>query len=399
MHRLLQTKKRGFAIAMAMLAIVILSAAGLGLLSLGQQSRIRATRNASDIGAKRAADAGLTKALILMNIRLKAKQLTDETLPSSTYETLPNCYASLSYAVTKDSETDSYVIESVGVHGHRAKTINATLRLKSPFESAILVQSTMVLKQGTVIDGYNFDADDSPLAIGTTSTQSGSITIGSGVIINGDVAVGVDGNPGTVINDQGATITGRTYALAEEQELPQVTVPEWLGSLPSKGSINGAQTINDSAKYDSIYVGQGEIIEIEGAVTLYVTGDIGLSNSAQLQIADKEGASLTLYLGGNLYCKNGGIINNITQDPKRLRIYGLDSCSNISFATAGSFYGAIYAPNAELNLKSSVEIFGSIVADRFNQSASGNFHYDASLRDLTVNDDLVHFVIKRWQEW
>ncbi len=399
MHRRLHTKRRGFAIALAMLAIVILSAAGLGLLSLGQQSRIRARRNTSDIAAKRAADAGLTKALVLMNQALNAKQVEISNLPKTTSETLSNCDAIFSYTVTKDAETDTYVIESTGKYGRNTRTINATLRLKSPFESAILVQNAMVLKQGAVIDGYNFDAGDSPLAIGTTSTVSGAITLGMDVTINGDVAVGVGAEPASVINDQGAEITGRTYALVEEQELPAVIVPEWLDSLTSKGSINGAQTINDSAKYDSIYIGTGDIITINGPISLYVSGDIGLSNSAQLQIANLQNASLTLYLGGNFYCKNGGIINNLTQDPKKLKIYGLDGCSNIAFGTAGSFYGAIYAPNAEVNSKASVEMFGSVVANHFNQSSAGNFHYDASLRDLTVNDDLVHFVIKRWQEW
>jgi len=231
MHRLLQTKRRGFAIALAMLAIVILSAAGLGLLRLGQQSRIRARRNTSDIAAKRAADADLTKALVLMNQALNAKKVQIANLPKTTNEILPNCEAVFSCTVTKDTETETYVIESTGTYGRSSRTINAALRLKSPFESAI---------------------------------------------------------PG----------------------------------------------------------------------------------------------------------KNSSTINNKTCGPEKLKIYGLNNCQQMRFKNSSSFYGAIYAPNADITFYNSADAFGSVAAKGFGQKNSAEFHYDASLRDLTLNDNLVRFVIK-----
>jgi len=58
MNRPLQsTKKRGSAIPLAVVAVLILLAMGTGLLSLGMHSRIYSIRTTSDIAARSAADA------------------------------------------------------------------------------------------------------------------------------------------------------------------------------------------------------------------------------------------------------------------------------------------------------------------------------------------------------
>ena len=135
--------------------------------------------------------------------------------------------------------------------------------------------------------------------------------------------------------------------------------------------------------------------------TPYVIGDVILDNSAELRIADPNtnpDASLTLYLGGNLVMQNGGMINNAAKDPKKLKIYGLDSCLSINFKTASNFYGAIYAPNADVRAHNAVQIFGAISAHSFTQDVNANLHYDASLREASISDEGVSFVIKYWQE-
>ncbi len=83
MKKLLQSKKRGSAIPLAVVAVVILLAMGMGLLRLGLNSRIFSIRTTSDIAARSAADAGLTKALFEMNEKLQVKPWDDSTLPQA----------------------------------------------------------------------------------------------------------------------------------------------------------------------------------------------------------------------------------------------------------------------------------------------------------------------------
>jgi len=399
MNKPLQSKRKGYVMALMVIALVVLLVTGGGLLSLGLQSRIHALQAASDIAARCAADAGLTKALFEMNKKLKVKPWSNDTIPHTTDGALPNCDAIFSYNITEDSNS-VYTIESVGNHGRAEKKVTGTLRLRGLFEYAIFAEDGMELKNGTTVDGYNFDTADENLQIGTNSTEAGSINSKLGVTINGDVAVGFGGDPAVVIDSKDeAVITGDTYALSEPHKLDPIKVPKHLVELPALPTVVGTTTITGSAKYGSFNLSNGQIIEIDGPTTLYIPGDLILDNSAQLQIVNTNpDASLTLYLGGNFECKNGGFINNVAQDPQKLKIYGLDTCEGIDFKTASNFYGAIYAPEADVTLYNSVTYNGAVLANSFTQMVNADFNYDASLRDASINDEGVRFVVERWHE-
>jgi len=375
---------------------------GAGLLSLGMHIRLFATQTSSEIAARCAADAGLTRAVVEMNQKLEVKPWDDTELPQATNEPLPNCNAIFSYTVTKDY-AGNYIIESIGKSGPSERTVSCSLPLQGPFEYAIFADELIALKSGTSVDWYNYDADESNLQVGTNSILPDAIVLDTDATINGDVVVGKGGDPeGTVIkNDCGGTITGSTYPLTESRSLPPITVPEELMLLPSEGTITGDKTLFTSAKYDSIKLGNDEVITIDGQVELYIVGSIELKNGSELRIVDEftnPDASLALYLGGNMEAKNDSVINNYSMIPEKLRIYGLDSCQTIDFLNSGTFYGAIYSPNADVTMHAAVDVYGAIAAKSLVQYSTANIYYDASLRDVSIDDALVRFVVDQWWE-
>lgn len=387
--------------ALVLFIIVILSIGGIGLLELGLRSRTLAARTASEIEARCAADAGLVKAVFEMNEKLKVTPWNDSILPHATDEVLPNSGATLSYTVTGDL-SNGYNIEAIGKSGWAVKKARCALQLRGPFEAAIFANTTISLKEGTVIDWYNYDENERNLQVGTNSIEPRSIDLKNAVFVNGDVVVGFGGDPAVVVvNSTWATITGDTYAMTETHQLSSIQVPSYLDMLPAKGIIKDDTTITTSGKYMGINLGPGKIITIDGPVVLDITGDIILDNSAQLQVVDAQtnpNASLTLYLGGNLVSKNGGLINNVSSDPRKLKVYGLDTCQLIDFKTNSIFYGAVYAPNADVQLNAWVEYSGACVAKSFTQNVHANFNYDASLRDVSIDERAVSFIIKQWSE-
>jgi len=395
MKKLLKSKRCGYAIPLVMVAVMILFAMGVGLLDLGVKGRIFSIRTASDIAARCAADAGLTMALFEMNEKLKVKPWNDSSLPEATNERLPYCDGVFSYTVTGNPST-GYTIESIGVSGTAERKVSCILKPQGPFEFAVFAEDGAELKNSALVAGFNFDADDEILKFGTNSIASGAFTFKNSSIINGDVVVGVGGNPDLVIDDFGATITGDTSALRESNVLPPISVPQWLESLPTSGTIQNDSTVTNSAKYSSINLKNSNTLLIDGDVILYVTGELILGNSAEVQI-DND-ASLILYLGGNLEGKKSSTVNNLTEDPKKLQIYCLDSCEKMVFKNSSDFYGVIYAPNAEVIMNNSADLYGAVVAKDFELRNSGTFNYDASLRDASVNDEAVHFVVTHWQE-
>ncbi len=406
MKKLLQSKKRGFAIPLAMLVVVILLATGTGLLSLGLHSRIISIRTASDIAARSAADTGLTKALFEMNEKLQVTSWDDSTLPQAIDTSLPNCDAVFSYSVTGDLAS-GYTISSVGTAGQAQKTVYATLELEGLFEHAILTKGNMILKPNTLVDGYNSQDPldtDVEVNIGTQSTADSSIVLNSGVTVEGDVIVGVGGDPDTVIKDLGAT-TGDQLSGTVKDPLPLITPP----ALPDWGvdiTATGETVTLDPAKngqYGNITVTKGTDIgalEISGGdVVLYITGNIDLGESCEIIV--RGDSSLSLYIDGDIHCRTNSVINNEIhpEDPMKFQLYGTSESTQFFDIKAKTTWSAvIYAPNADIDLYANGDFYGSVVADSFELKAGGNYHYDEALREVEVDDEGVRFVVKRWHE-
>ncbi len=405
MKELLRSKRRGDAMPLAVLVAMLLLAMGVGILSLGVHSRLYATRVAFDIAARCAADAGLEMALFEMNEQLKVKPWSDSVLPEGASQALSNCNATFSYSVTAGS--GGYVVESIGQSGSAEKRVYAELELQGLFEHAILTRETLTLKSGTTVDGYNsLDASDTDadVDIGTQSTANSSIILNNGVTVEGDIIVGIGGNPDTAIKDLGAT-TGDQYAATQKDPLPQITPP----TLPNTGLSIAAKgktvtlTPADSGKYTGIDLKNDKtpgILEIKGeGVVLHIAGDIQLGQSCEIVVT--EGSSLIIYCDGNITCGNGSGINteNPPEAASTLQLYATgDSEQTFDIKAKSSFTGVIYAPNANIELYAGGDAYGSIVADNFEFKSGGNYHYDEALRKVETDDEGVRFVVKRWHE-
>ena len=220
LYSLIKRKKRGMAMVLALLSMVILIILGMGLLALGHQSQFQATRATREIAARVAADSGLAKAIYEMNQQIKVKPWNDSSLPAEAEQSLPNFNGIYSYTITGDT-TNGYTIQSVGIFNGLQKTIEVSLQLQSPFgEFAVFGGENIELKAEADIDWYNYDAGDEDFKIGTNGTQSGALTLKNNSNVNGDIVVGVDGDISVAVSDNGANITGTLGTMSEEFILP-----------------------------------------------------------------------------------------------------------------------------------------------------------------------------------
>jgi hypothetical protein len=407
MKKLLQSKRSGSATAFAVFTVMILLIMGVGLLALGFNSRIYSIRNVSDITARCAADAGLTIALFEMNEKIKTKPWSEDILPQATNVSLSHCDAVYSYTVSGDL-LGGYVITSVGQSGGFQRTVYSTTTLKGLFENAILTKSDLILKSNTLIDGYNsLDTldTDTDADIATQSILDSSITLNSGVIVNGDVRVGRGGDPDAIIKDLGATINGTTYASPITEPLPEISVPTLSYKGTSISAKGGTVTITpaDSGTYTEISIsktGDPGVLEISGGdVELHITGDIELGQSCEIVI--KEGSSLTLYADGDIHCRENSGMNteSAAKEANKLTIYATgEDTQYFDIKAKSEWIGVVYAPNTDVDLYADGDIYGAVVANDFELKAGGNFHYDRALREVSIEDEGVHFVVNRWSE-
>ncbi|MHC4622784.1 MAG: DUF7305 domain-containing protein [Planctomycetota bacterium] len=379
----------GTALPLVMVALVMLLMLGVGLLSIGLHGRIFAIRTASQITARCAADAGLAKAVFEMNEKLKIQPWSDSTLPAATDEALPYCDATYSYVVT-GSFSGGYTVESVGKSADATKRVIATLRLGGIFDWGIVVKETATLMAGTLVDGYDSSgaAADVGVRVGTVSEDVRDIILKTGVHVDGEVLYGID------------------------YYFPEVDPPLWLldkaaglsatGTTLSIGSADSGQYTNIDLQQKLMPTGPNTtatvpgILEIGGDVTLYITGDVWLGNSCEIII--KPDSSLTMYVDGNFITGNSSGVNNQTQIPKNFLLFGTGVDQKFELKAKEDWYGAVYAPYADVIIKAKGDSYGAFVAENFENKASGNTWYDGALSDVKLDDEGARFVIKRWYE-
>jgi hypothetical protein len=415
MKKLLQSKRCGSAIPLTVVAIIILLAMGVGLLSMGFNSRVYSVRTTSDIKARCAADAGLEMALFEMNKKLKVKPWNGSMLPQAINVKLPYYDATCSYRVI-GTLAGGYILQSRGVSGNASRAVSATIKLQSGFSHAILTEEQLVLKSNTIVDAYNSaDPTDTEFEvdIGSQSNSNDSVVLNMGSVVNGDVFVATGADLDGAIRGAG-TVSGEKYTSAPEL-LPSVTAPV----LPDKPAITlTGQTLSltpaDNGIYPEINLLQEEIIEkkkvidtipsvIEvsgGDVVLHLTGDIQLGNSCEIIV--KDGSTLTIYTDGNIHCRYGSSINMEapSEQADTLQIFttGQDS-QFIDIKAKSEFTGTIYAPDDDVVLYANGDAYGSIVAKSFDYKAGGNFYFDEALRDkVSIDDEAIIFAVNRWYE-
>jgi hypothetical protein len=134
---------------------------------------------------------------------------------------------------------------------------------------------------------------------GIDGTNPSAITLYSSAVVDGNLHVGVGGDPNSgILTYNNVVITGRKKALDWDWVPPDVVVPSYLLLATSKGTIRKDKTVRNDDKWDEINLRNSEILTINGDVTLYVTGDVLMGNGAGFVFT--ENISLVLYLGGDM---------------------------------------------------------------------------------------------------
>ena len=394
-------QRKGAILALMVMLVLLLSMTSLALIRVGTEARLRTVKSVSQISARFAADAGVERALYLMNKDLEAGTWTLDDVPTYSAESLTACNADYTVTFTGDL-TNGYQITSVGHSGSQTKTVRATVELTSVFSDdfAILTRGSLIIKNNSNIYGYNSgDLSESgvPVSIGTLSIQDDSINIGNNGTVAGDIYVGPNGDPGDVVQlGNGTDVAGEMFIMPQEYYLPSISPPDYVASQGAISGKNVTLNASDSGKYTSITISNNGKLTINGDVTLYVTGDIELNNKVEIEIGNND--SLKLYFDGDFITKNNAGINNSSQIPSKAMLFGTGTNQTIEMKNKNALYGVIYAPNADMEVFNKIDIYGSVIVDSINLKNSADIYYDKALKNVSLSDEGIRFTIKRWEE-
>lgn len=402
MHKYkLQTKKKGAILSLILMVALLLSMGSLALITISTQARLRTVKNVSKVSARFAADAGIERTLYLMNQDLEAGTWMLDDVP--TYDCEPLTAGDGTYTVSCTGNlADGYVVTSVGKANGQTKTIQVTIALTSPVaeDFAIYSKESIEMKSTSKVSGFNSsDLSDNDVAvkIGTESVADGAIDLKSGSTVDGDIVIGAGGDPDSVIKSKSSvTINGEVLYLPPYYSLETPVPPDYTASQGSISGDNIILTSSDSGKYNSITIDNHGTLLIDEDVTLYVTGNISLKYDAELEV-DSD-ASLTLYFDGDIDADNSSGINNTSEVPANVRLYGTGTNQNIDIKNNADLYAVVYAPNADMTVHNKVDAYGSFIVENFELKNGGEVYYDEALKEIDITDELVQFAIVRWEE-
>jgi hypothetical protein len=405
----------GSVLVLAVIMVVILLIIGLALIRLGLNARLQAIHSQLVINAKAAADAGLTQAVKAMRYAFDHNLHLPVPGDSGGF---PESGTTYIYTIAKDPTASN--IFDVDSTGTAAGTVSRTVHSK-----ITLTVHRLGFKERFILDNGGCVATIPPggdLTIQTNSKQRAAVVLRNGVIIPGDVLVNPSGNPDTVIDTKNnAEIQGEARPAAETIDFKNWDPPTGLGAAawpPSDyNSVSNTYTLSSSGTYSGpITIKNGDKVRVVGDVSIYIAGKFTIQQGAWLIIGKKptgQSSTLKLYLGADMQADQLSNITNeyVVSNPpssveamiaaSSLSLYGTANdcaalpCQTIVIQNSGNFFGAIYAPNAEIDIRNSGDLYVSQI-----EGYEALVHNSGCLYavEVPVDPNATSFSIVRWWE-
>lgn len=385
---LLGNKCGGLVLPLVATIVVFIFLIGIAVLKVGFGGRYIAAMTSAQIAARSAADAGLTLAVHKMN--------EPWTSPPSGEGDLPNSRSSYLYSVAPNPD-GGYTITSTGRRDRETRSVYAITWRTLLWSYAIAVDGDLSFKSKTEIDTWPTTGGE--VDIRTNSIDRSAVELFPNTSIPGDVVIGPGGDADEVVQVKSSSeINGQVYAADSAIDFPPVTVPADLLSRPLEDPCNtGPWRISGGRhRYRPIDLSRKTPLTISGNAVLYIQGMMKLGSGAGLHI--EPGSSLRLYLGGDFIADNGSNITNATNNACNLLLYGTAMCTRIWLMNSADFYGAVYAPSAELRIYNSAATYGSFIGNSCEMKNSAGFYYDTRLGEMDPTGEPSFFQVERWWE-
>ncbi len=386
--------RRGGALVLILIVVLTIGGLSAGLLQL---SGAVTSRQASTVNTKLAfymAEAGLAEAYGGLVIG-KTGNVGSPEQPASFGD-------GLFWVTATDNADGTVTLESTGMvaNGRAVLAMVVEPQGSSAAILGIFSDRELDLQPGVRLDGW--DSSEGPYERGTRARTAGSPTatpatstalgrVGSNgriqvsgtperpTVIVGDVTPG----PGRqLVTTEDVTITGSEQPALAAVALPPVELP-LLPQLPGIEHSAGVPRVIFPVETGIGFLrvlSDSEVI-VQGPSVL-VLGQLQVQDSGVLTL-DASAGSIHLYVTDELELTPESFVNVIGEDPSRvvLQVEGL-TAEPVQLGATARFHGIIYAPEAEVRVSESFELFGALVAGGLQLRGASQLHFDRYIDEL-----------------
>jgi hypothetical protein len=182
-------------------------------------------------------------------------------------------------------------------------------------------------------------------------------------------------------------VTGEKNGGTDPTQLLPKSVPDDLASKSSSGSLIlnniASQTLGSGDyRFNNLKLSSASNLSIGAGSRIFVDGDLIINDNSVMDLLGE----VTFYVSGSVQVNNSARVNN-GELSGRTNPASTDLtiiCTGnapVKFTGAGGhrFIGAVYAPNSEVRVEGSSEIFGTIVGNNVTIDGNTRIHFDAAL--------------------
>ncbi len=277
---------------------------------------------------------------------------------------------------------------------------------------------------------YSYDSEDPDNQPGDSDFEStgfadigsnGEIILRNNMVVDGDVALGADeadANAVATVDDKGATVSGTlgdpigwvdpdpldVLESGYDDLFVAAAATNDNGALPTSLVMEGAAVTLTAGTYyfDKIELkanaGMNSTLTIDasgGPVNIYVQGPVTLGNAQTMDIQNANyevNIRLSEPSGGlagpDIFIADNGSIINMSGNPTDFTLYS-DSAAGVRFHNSSSLSGVVYAPDGQIEMDNSSDVYGSIWGNEIFIHNSGDLFFDTQLLTDKLTNDLI----------
>lgn len=281
-------------------------------------------------------------------------------------------------------------LTSTGLVGTGRSSLSITLERNAEAlgKLGLFSERDMQIGSGALVDSYDSELGSYASQVGSGGSQACvasnaniHLTGKPGARVNGDAQPGPQGS---VFQASTAHVSGSIAPAQELRTLAEVDVPVPTSATDFDHNHTGSATlVSGDYGFDTWRVRGGGTLTVKGPAQI-VVDQLLLEEHSRL-IFDNSGGAITVWVRSRLDAAAGTTLSTTTDQTGRFSL--LVAAGNAVVASAGTVHGLVYAPLADLQWPSGLELFGAMAARTLTIASGARLHYDRALGRLPDGAD------------
>ena len=377
MNRKVSGQRRGFVLPAVIFSLAIMSIVVVIALTAANDERRASRATRETILATYVAEAGVRKTLGSLPSASIAALNSGDSLDLG-WQTLPNsgAYRPVIHRIDNGGRHQYMMVvqgRRTSVNGGQSNIVVLFTGDGIDFKFGVYAQSKLTISGGGISD--SFDSDVAAYNAATAGNNGdlasdSTISLSAGTVVKGDVTSARTVTGGII----SGTVTQNASPFPANQILNCPT-----GGYTPAASIPTGPGISYNATTGDLTVSGGNTLTLPATATQYYFSSVVTSGGSKITFNNPSDAHIDIWVDDMLNVGGGGLANPSGKATTLSVLSCGVSASNWTISGGSDAYFSVYAPNHDVTVSGSSDLWGALAAKQVTASGGSKFHYDQAL--------------------